>query len=69
MIAGVATVTGVESTSRQAYEQVFNVALALYAMTDLRAEAHDYSIRNVFPRLGETGTSQQIIDLLPPGSA
>ncbi len=38
-------------------------------MTDLRAEAHDYSIRNVFPRLGETGTSQQIIDLLPTGSA
>jgi nicotinamidase-related amidase len=69
VIAGVATGTGVESTARQAYEQGFNVTLALDAMTDLRAEAHDYSIRNVFPRLGETGTSQQIIDLLPPRSA
>ena len=69
VIAGVATGTGVESTARQAYEQGFNVTLALDAMTDLRAEAHDYSIRNVFPRLGETGTSQQIIDLLPTGSA
>jgi nicotinamidase-related amidase len=69
VIAGVATGTGVESTARQAYEHGFNVTLALDAMTDLRAEAHDYSIRNVFPRLGETGTSQQIIDLLPTGSA
>jgi nicotinamidase-related amidase len=68
VIAGVATGTGVESTARQAYEQGFNVTLALDAMTDLRPEAHDYSIRNVFPRLGETGTSRQIIDLLPPRS-
>ena len=57
VIAGVATGTGVESTARQAYEQGFNVTLALDAMTDRRAEAHDYSIRNVFPRLGETGTT------------
>jgi len=64
VIAGVATGTGVESTARQAYEQGFNVTLALDAMTDLRPEAHDYSIRNVFPRLGETGTAQDIIDLL-----
>ncbi len=73
VIAGVATGTGVESTARQAYEQGFNVTLALDAMTDLRAEAHDYSIKNVFPRLGETGTTQDIITLLPeclicPGS-
>jgi len=69
VIAGVATGTGVEATARQAYEQGFNVTLALDAMTDLRAEAHDYSIKNVFPRLGETGTAQEIIDLLPAGSA
>jgi nicotinamidase-related amidase len=64
VIAGVATGTGVESTARQAYEAGFNVTLALDAMTDVRPEAHDYSLRNVFPRLGETGTSQEIIDLL-----
>ncbi len=64
VIAGVATATGVESTARQAYELEFNVTLAIDAMTDRRAEAHDCSIRNVFPRLGETGTSQEIIDLL-----
>ena len=64
VIAGVATGTGVEATARQAYEAGFNVTLALDAMTDLRPEAHDHSIKNIFPRLGETGTSQEIIDLL-----
>ena len=69
VIAGVATGTGVEATARQAYEQGFNVTLALDAMADRRLEAHEYSIKNVFPRLGETGTTQEIIDLLPARSA
>ena len=64
VVIGVATGTGVEATARQAYEAGFNVTLAIDAMADMRAEAHDYSIRNVFPRLGETGTTQEIIDLL-----
>lgn len=64
VIVGVATGTGVEATARQAYEQGFNVTLAVDAMTDMRREAHDYSIAHVFPRLGETGTTQEIIDLL-----
>lgn len=69
VIAGVATGTGVEATARQAYEAGFNVTLALDAMTDTRPEAHEYSIRSVFPRLGETGTTQEIVDLLSMGSA
>jgi nicotinamidase-related amidase len=64
VVVGVATATGVESTARQAYEQGFNVTLAVDAMTDLRPAAHDYSIAHVFPRLGETGTTQEIIDLV-----
>lgn len=64
VITGVATSIGVESTARQAYELGFNVTLAIDAMTDLRAEAHEASIAYIFPRLGETGTTQEIIDLL-----
>jgi nicotinamidase-related amidase len=64
VVTGVATSVGVEATARQAYEQGFNVTLALDAMTDIREEAHEYSIRNVFPRLGETGSTQEIISLL-----
>jgi nicotinamidase-related amidase len=64
VVTGVATSVGVEATARQAYEQGFNVTLALDAMTDLRQETHEYSIRNVFPRVGETGSAQEIISLL-----
>jgi nicotinamidase-related amidase len=64
VVVGVATSVGVEATARQAYEAGFNVTLATDAMTDLRPEVHDYSLANVFPRLGETGTTQDIIDLL-----
>jgi nicotinamidase-related amidase len=64
VVTGVATSAGVEATARQAYEAGFHVTLALDAMTDLREEAHEYSIKNVFPRVGETGSTQEIIALL-----
>jgi nicotinamidase-related amidase len=69
VIAGVATGTGVEATARQAYEGGLNVTLAIDAMTDGRAEAHAFSLLHVFPRLGETGTSREIIALLAARSA
>jgi nicotinamidase-related amidase len=64
VIVGIATSFGVESTARHAYEFGFNVTLAVDAMTDMNADAHTNSITRIFPRLGETGTAQQIIDLL-----
>jgi nicotinamidase-related amidase len=69
VVCGVATGGGVESTARQAYEQGFNVTLAVDAMTDVRPNAHEYSITNVFPRLGETGTTNDVIELLEKRSA
>jgi len=69
VIAGVATSSGVESTARQAYEFGFNVALATDAMSDLSLEAHERSMQMIFPRLGETGTSQEIVELLQGGRA
>lgn len=64
VIVGVATSIGVESTARYAYELGFNVTLAVDAMTDLNADAHHNAITRMFPRLGETGTTREIIDLL-----
>ncbi|HZB90401.1 MAG TPA: isochorismatase family protein [Stellaceae bacterium] len=64
VVAGVATSFGVESTARHAHELGFNVTLAIDAMTDMSAEAHANSITRTFPRLGETGSTQEIIDLL-----
>lgn len=64
VIVGVSTSVGVESTARQAYELGFNVTLAIDAMTDTNAETHLNSITRIFPKLGETGTTREIIDLL-----
>jgi len=33
-------------------------------MTDRSSEAHAHSLTNIFPRLGETGTTQDVLDLL-----
>jgi len=69
VVTGVATGTGVEATARQAYEHGFNVTLALDAMTYGRPEAHEYSVTHVFPRLGETGSTQDVLNLLATRSA
>jgi nicotinamidase-related amidase len=69
VLTGVATGTGVEATARQAYETGFNVTIAVDAVTDVRAEAHEYSLKHVFPRLGETGSTQDILYLLAKRSA
>jgi nicotinamidase-related amidase len=64
VIVGVATSIGVESTARQAHECGFNVALVTDAMTDMNPDAHENSVTRIFPRLGETGTTQEVLDLL-----
>jgi nicotinamidase-related amidase len=64
VICGVATTMGVESTARQASELGLNVTLAIDAMTDRSLEAHTNSIERIFPRLGETGSTQEIIEWL-----
>jgi nicotinamidase-related amidase len=64
VLCGIATSRGVESTARQAYELGFNVTLAVDAMTDMSEEAHENSVKRVFPSLGETGTTRQIVERL-----
>jgi nicotinamidase-related amidase len=64
VVCGVSTSAGVESTARQAHELGFNVALAVDAMTDLNADAHHNSVTRIFRKLGETGTTRQLLDLI-----
>lgn len=64
VLAGVATSAGVESTARHAHELGFNVTLATDAMTDMSAEAHENSVARIFPGIGETGTTTEILALL-----
>lgn len=64
VVAGVATSNGVEVTARQAFELGYNVAAAVDAMTDMQADAHAWTVQRVFPRIGETGTTQDILSRL-----
>jgi nicotinamidase-related amidase len=64
VIVGVSTSIGVESTARQAQELGYNVTLAIDAMTDTSAEAHANSVARIFPRLAETGSTEDVIAML-----
>jgi nicotinamidase-related amidase len=64
VLTGVATSIGVESTACEAYARGFNVTLAVDAMTDLSADAHANRVTRIFPRSGETGTTEEIVALL-----
>ncbi|NGN70160.1 hydrolase [Streptomyces sp. A7024] len=64
VLTGIATSIGVESTARQAHEHGYHVTLATDAMTDMDAEAHANSVERIFPRLGETGSAEDVLALL-----
>lgn len=64
VVTGLVTSGGVEATARQAFDLGFHVTLALDAMTDLTEDAHNHAVHKVFPRIGESGTTQQILELL-----
>jgi nicotinamidase-related amidase len=64
VLAGVSTSAGVESTARAAYEHGYNVVLATDAMTDRDPAAHENSVERIFPKLGETATTDEILGFL-----
>ncbi|AVH31128.1 isochorismatase family protein [Vibrio fluvialis] len=64
VIVGIATSIGVESTARQAFELGYHVTLCTDAMTDLNLDNHQHAINVIFPRLAETGTTQDVLALL-----
>jgi nicotinamidase-related amidase len=61
VLCGVSTSAGVESTARAAHEHGYHVTLVTDAMTDMSAEAHQHSLERIFPRLGETGTTADVL--------
>ena len=65
VVTGVATSAGVESTARAAHEHGYHVVLATDAMADMDPEAHAYATGKLFPRLGETTTTAELLDALP----
>ena len=66
VLAGISTSIGVEGTARAASELGYNLVFAVDAMTDKVLEAHENSIHNIFPRIGELGTVMEITRKLSP---
>ncbi|MFE3141779.1 isochorismatase family protein [Streptomyces scopuliridis] len=64
VVTGVATSIGVESTARAAHEHGYHVTVAVDAVADMDEGAHRNSVEKIFPRLGETGTTEAIVKLL-----
>jgi nicotinamidase-related amidase len=63
-LAGISTSAGVESTARSAYDYGYNVVFVADAMTDRDADAHRLSVEKIFPRLGETDTTANVLKRL-----
>ncbi|MGS0682608.1 cysteine hydrolase family protein [Shewanella sp. 125m-7] len=61
VIVGIATSMGVESTAMQAYELGYNVTLCTDAMTDVSPDNHTHAIRATFPKLAETGITEEVL--------
>ena len=64
VLTGVATSIGVESTARSAYDLGYNVALVVDAMTDRDAQNYRHSVERIFPRLGETATTADVLRIV-----
>ncbi|MGW3126649.1 hydrolase [Streptomyces sp. NPDC001123] len=64
VLTGIATSIGVESTARDAYAHGYHVTLATDAMADGDGEAHRGSVERIFPRLGESGSTAEVLELL-----
>lgn len=61
VIAGIATNFGVESTARSAAGLGFNVVFVEDAMTTISADAHQFAIENIFPRIGRVRSTAQLL--------
>jgi nicotinamidase-related amidase len=61
VLCGIATGSGVESTARGAHDRGYHLTFALDAMADRSAEMHAHSVEKLFPRIGETGTTADIL--------
>ena len=58
VLGGIATNFGVESTARDAYERGYAQVFVEDAMTSVTAEAHEFVVKNIFPRIGNVRSTE-----------
>jgi nicotinamidase-related amidase len=68
LLGGIATNFGVESTARDAYERGFQLVFVEDAMAALSAEAHQFAVATIFPRIGLVRSTADVLSALPAAS-
>lgn len=64
VLAGIATNFGIESTARAATDLGYAVVFADDAMSSLRADLHEFSIKNIFPFMGKVRSTANLLSSL-----
>jgi len=62
VLAGISTHLGVEGTARSAYNMGYDMIVVEDAMGAAKLEAHEGSLKNVFPYIGRVRTVAQVIE-------
>lgn len=62
LLGGISTNFGVESTGRAAWEQAYQVVFVEDAMAGLTAEAHEFAVKTIFPRIGRVRSTEQVLN-------
>jgi nicotinamidase-related amidase len=61
LLTGVATSMGVEGTARAAHDHGYHVVLVTDAMADTDEATHHHSVGAIFPKIGETTTTAEVL--------
>ena len=64
VLGGIATNFGVESTARDAYERGYAQIFVEDAMASMTAEAHEFVVKNIFPRIGQVRSTDEVLSAL-----
>ena len=64
VLGGISTNFGVESTARDANERGYEQVFVEDAMAGLSPEAHDFAVKNIFPRLGMVRSTEVVLGAL-----
>ncbi len=61
VLGGISTNFGVESTARAAFDRGYELVFAENAMSSVSAEAHHFSVNNIFPLMGRVRSTEEIV--------
>jgi nicotinamidase-related amidase len=64
VLGGISTNIGVESTARSAYEHGYGQVFVEDAMTSHSADAHEFAVKNIFARMGNVRSTDEVLSAL-----